>query len=255
MKETRTMEQWLTAATSGIRFRPDREAVEEELRGHFEDKVADLQRVFHISAEEAEEMALERMGDPRQIGVELAKIHRPWLGYLLRASRVALGLSIMLLFIGGGFFGSGVPYRGVEEEPERPTFSSQEVLNLGQYEFRVEEAYIEDTEDWEDGEKKLTVFWKATSARFWEKPGYLPGYYWRGEDDTGKRYSSYGDGFYGYDRYRGDAITWEHPEEDGLGWVFEQTVPNVPEDMTWIKLSYDHAGVAGTLLLEREVEP
>ena len=37
---------WLDTAVSGIRFGPDRRAVLEELEGHFEDKIADLRRVF-----------------------------------------------------------------------------------------------------------------------------------------------------------------------------------------------------------------
>jgi len=90
---------WLDAATSGIRFGPDRRAVERELRGHVEDKAADLQRVFHISEEEAESMALERMGDPKTIGAELAQIHRPWLGYLWRLSQVlAVIMAVVALY-------------------------------------------------------------------------------------------------------------------------------------------------------------
>ncbi len=88
MKKENRMEQWLEAATSDIRFKPDRDAVREELQGHFEDKVADLQRFYHISPEEAEEMALERMGDAEKIGAELSKIHKPWPGYLWRLTQV-----------------------------------------------------------------------------------------------------------------------------------------------------------------------
>ena len=96
MKQKRNMEHWLEAATSGIRFKPDREAVKEELRGHFEDKVADLQRFYHISPEEAEGMALERMGDAKKIGAELAKIYKPWLGYLWRLSQAMAVLMALL---------------------------------------------------------------------------------------------------------------------------------------------------------------
>ena len=37
--------------------------------------------------EDAEARALEDMGDPEEIGKELARIHKPWLGYLWRASK------------------------------------------------------------------------------------------------------------------------------------------------------------------------
>ena len=37
---------------SGIRFKPDRQAVEEELREHIEDKTLDLMRIFPGMTEE-----------------------------------------------------------------------------------------------------------------------------------------------------------------------------------------------------------
>lgn len=48
------IQDWLNTAVSGIRFKLDQEAVEEELREHFEDKVVDLQRMYRLSQEEAE---------------------------------------------------------------------------------------------------------------------------------------------------------------------------------------------------------
>lgn len=82
---------WLETAVSGIRFKPDRQAVEKELREHIEDKTLDLMRIFPgMTEEEAREQALDRMGDPEEIGKELAKVHKPWLGYLWVASRTVL---------------------------------------------------------------------------------------------------------------------------------------------------------------------
>ena len=81
--------RWLDTATRGIRFKPDRAAVRVELAAHLEDKRADLQRIFpDLSHQEAEVRALAAMGDPEELGRELANIHRPWLGYLWVASRV-----------------------------------------------------------------------------------------------------------------------------------------------------------------------
>ena len=91
-------DQWLDTAVRGIRFGPDREAVRAELYGHLEDKIADLRRIFpDLKREEAEDMALSQMGDPDAIGRELARLHRPWLGYLWRASRWASVTAAVLL--------------------------------------------------------------------------------------------------------------------------------------------------------------
>lgn len=248
MKKENRMQTWLNTAVSGIRFKPDREAVEEELRGHFEDKVADLQRIFHISQEEAEEMALERMGDAEKIGREMAKIHKPWLGWLWQVSQAALLVSVILWLLSCVYHGESTPLRHREEVPERPAFFCEEVLELGQYKFRVEEAWMEPGDD---GEWELNVAWKVTSLRFWEPIGHIQSYFWSAEDDLGNEYCTYADRYYG--NYDGIRVASDMAERDGLGWTIVQTVPQVPENAQWVKLSYDHAGERGSVLLEREV--
>lgn len=93
-------EWWLDLATSGIRFGPDRRAVSEELAAHLEDKTADFRRIFpDMTESEVWDRTLSEMGDPRELGKELAKIHRPWLGYLWRASQAALAAALLVLLV------------------------------------------------------------------------------------------------------------------------------------------------------------
>ena len=88
-------DQWLDTAVRGIRFGYDRRAVREELAAHLEDKTADFQRIFpDMTAREAQVKALGEMGDAAEIGRELAKVHKPWLGYLWLASKWAAGLAL-----------------------------------------------------------------------------------------------------------------------------------------------------------------
>ena len=88
---------WLDRAAGFVRFGPDRAAVRAELQAHLEDKAADLRRIFpDMTGEEAAERAVEEMGDAAEIGTELARLHKPWLGYLWTASRVLLGLALAL---------------------------------------------------------------------------------------------------------------------------------------------------------------
>ena len=94
--------QWLDEAVKGIRFGPDRAAVRAELEAHLEDKEADLRRIFpDMTPEEAEARALSQMGSPEEIGKELARIHKPWLGYLWRASQAALAAVLLMLVLAG----------------------------------------------------------------------------------------------------------------------------------------------------------
>ena len=94
--------QWLDAATKAIRFGPDRRTVRSELSAHLEDKALDFQRIFpDLTQEEAQDRAASEMGDPAEIGKELARLHKPLLGYAWLASKVLLGVVIgaaVLLF-------------------------------------------------------------------------------------------------------------------------------------------------------------
>ena len=103
MKESREKtDKWLDKATAAIRFGPDRRTVRSELSAHLEDKALDFQRIFPgLTQEEAQERAAAEMGDPAEIGKELARLHKPLLGYAWLASKVLLGVVIgaaVLLF-------------------------------------------------------------------------------------------------------------------------------------------------------------
>ena len=92
-------ERWLELATFRIAFIPDRKAVRAELEEHLEDKALDLQRIFpDLTEKEARERAAADMGDPVEIGTELAQLHRPWLGYLWRASQAVLAGALLVSF-------------------------------------------------------------------------------------------------------------------------------------------------------------
>ena len=95
--------EWLDAATRPIRFGPDRRAVRRELEEHLEDKALDLQRIFpDLSQEEAWARAVSEMGDGAELGRELAKLHKPLLGYVWLASKVLLGAVLaaaLMLFV------------------------------------------------------------------------------------------------------------------------------------------------------------
>ena len=98
-------ERWLELVTFRIAFIPDRKAVRAELEEHLEDKAQDLQRIFpDLTEKEARERAAADMGDPVEIGTELAQLHRPWLGWLWRVSQVVLGLACLSLLWSGMVF-------------------------------------------------------------------------------------------------------------------------------------------------------
>ncbi len=94
------IDQWLDQAVSGIRFGPDRRQVRQELLDHLEDKRADMARIFPgMTEEEAGGKALAAMGDPKELGQALAKIHKPWLGWLWQFSRLLALVALLLLAV------------------------------------------------------------------------------------------------------------------------------------------------------------
>ena len=166
MKEENRIQTWLNTAVSGIRFKPDREAVEQELREHLEDKIEDLQRFYHLSREEAEGMALGQMGDAEEISREMAKIHKPWLGWLWEVSRMLAWISVVLvvvLVIGeeweNPFFDGKLARSYVE-----PVGAEPELVEVCGYSFQVMEAVYEPY----DQSERLRLTVRATSPRFWE---------------------------------------------------------------------------------------
>ncbi|MBM6830134.1 hypothetical protein H9X85_11120 [Anaerotignum lactatifermentans] len=95
--EREHFEKYIKDVTSHVRFRFDRRGIAEELREHMEDLYEDLLSQG-IEAEQAEELALEWMGDSEEVGKALDAEHNPVLGWIWLFCRRAL----ILIFL---FFG------------------------------------------------------------------------------------------------------------------------------------------------------
>ncbi len=101
---------WLSQAAKPVYFPPDRRTVEAELVEHFEERVEGF-TTHGMGSVEAMRSAVERLGDPRQTGALLQKVHKPWLGWLLRTARVLLVLLVVL-----GLYRSSELKKRVEEK-------------------------------------------------------------------------------------------------------------------------------------------
>lgn len=89
---------WCLRATSLIRYGPDRKMVSKELMDHLEDHRSALMEKG-MTQEEASEKALEAMGSADEIAPQLAAVHRPFWGYFLRASKIAVVVLLCLCII------------------------------------------------------------------------------------------------------------------------------------------------------------
>ena len=228
MEERRyTPGAWLDLATAGIRFGPDRAAVRAELEGHLEDKLADLRRLYpDLSDWDVKKRATTQMGDPEALGKELARVHRPWLGYLWRASQGLIVLAVVLSLTLGGprlvetiqlrrevqggeptlsdyylwgedVFSLGGPF-APEPEEGRPeitrtpllTVYPEETVELEDFRLRVTQASLWSFR-WEDGREEWWLFWELEAAEVpWLPLAPEVAQRVRGEDSRGNTYAS-----------------------------------------------------------------
>ena len=282
-----TAGRWLETAVKGIRFKPDRAEVERELRGHIEDKMADFQRLYpDLPQEEAEAMALGRMGDPEEIGRELARVHRPWLGYLWQASRWAAALAAVLAIVvwtprwgelawewmqnwdqppsyseniercyqeGIDPFGADGPYPGEQTNIVRtPLMVSQpqETVWTEGYVLRVDQAALW---SFRGVAERRTLFCSLKAWGWpWQPLSLEAVYRVRGVDSVGKQFYSANqvhDQYMDYEAAGGGYITVNQSGGGILGQQFAVDVSGISPEAQWLRLEYDYGGVYWTLTI------
>lgn len=154
-------------ALTGGRYR-------EELAAHLEDKAAGLRRIFpDMTEEEVWERATSEMGDPAEIGKALARLHKPWLGYLWRASKWGAAILVVLLmainlFLSDHFQSYGYALWGRESTVYGRT--EGEKIQMGGYTFQiVGAACLDYPQDWRESRDRVQVAFRVSTPRFWER--------------------------------------------------------------------------------------
>lgn len=84
-----------------VKFPFDRDSIRDELKAHIEDKI-DYYTEQGYDAKTAEELSINDMGDPKEIGTELNKQHSPLLGWVWKITNV-----MVILFVGLYIFAIG----------------------------------------------------------------------------------------------------------------------------------------------------
>ena len=249
-------EDWLDTAVSGIRFAPDRAEVREELRAHISDKMDDLERIFPgIPPGELRERALAGMGDPEELKTALARVHRPWLGYLWRASQVILAVALFLAaaltvkwglepgwYTRAGDRGSLLPADAEEIVALEP---ARERARINGYTIAMTEAARWSAPGETPGSRypRLTVTLRASSPWFWAKGGdwYL---YVSAVDSEGNQYpdtSYYRGGSWA--ALTGDSyISASAEERDIFSQNYRFSLDLADDGAEWVRLEYERLG-------------
>lgn len=89
--------EFLNNVCKEIKYKPANKFISEELESHIEE-LKNNNLCKGLSEEQAEETAVEQMGNPTKIGKMLNKIHRPKLDW------ITLILTIVLILFGGGYY-------------------------------------------------------------------------------------------------------------------------------------------------------
>lgn len=96
-------EVFLSRVTGRLKGWDTRFLVREELRAHLEDQTRELEEEMDFP--QAARAAVERMGDPEELGRQLAQVHRPgtpWLPLCLTGAALVMGLWVGVLFASSG---------------------------------------------------------------------------------------------------------------------------------------------------------
>jgi len=94
-------DKYLKKVIKYIKFPFDRKEIYEELNNHIDDRINELYK-DGLSIEMATNKSIEMMGDAKKVGLELNKMHNPFLGWIWKISDFGVkffGVIVCLIFI------------------------------------------------------------------------------------------------------------------------------------------------------------
>lgn len=182
-------DEFLKEVLNHIKFPFDRDEIILELKNHILDSQDYYMGKGH-TAEEAEELAVEQMGDPTEIGKELNKEHNPIIGWIWKVTNIIvvplyvigiLILSYMVITIPYNLFYSDLS----REIPKESIVYEMDLNNKVQIDDRV----IHFKKLIYDEKNNLHIFYKYYDKKFW-KTGWGLGSIGTVTDNLGSEYLS-----------------------------------------------------------------
>lgn len=203
-----TGKEYLQRVRKHILYVFDRDSIEQELAQHLQDAMDDL-REEGYSKEEAETLAVQRMGSPEEVGKQLNKEHHPVLGYAWLLSAVVLAcLVIPTLFSAGHAIYMGIKTMtpAIMENSEE-VYPVDMVLELPTHKLHLDNICID-----EEGEYHLT--YRAWVKHSYSRAGWSTELFWlKNSDGKSLRGGGYRShvfvGLYGY-------VEFQWPEDGRL---------------------------------------
>lgn len=231
-------EDWCYHAVAEIRFKPDREAVFQELKAHLEDHYDEFLAQGY-TPEKAQRLAMEAMGNPEDIAPQLGEIHKPWLGYLYRTAKwIAAVVGFWAVFLLVSYFCNHIHaiistanYDSLRAEGEGGYYGQPNVSDISDgYRFKVTEAAVSSDGSTLHLELQIT-YW------FWMREPAVINHFWA-VDSLGNNYQS-----------RMDAQYADIPKVSWGGGFHTQgfrsdhlEISHFDSRAEWVELHYDRDG-------------
>ena len=90
------MEEYIKKLLEQVRFRKAHKGIEDEIRSHIEDQIEDNMSEG-MDKETAEKRAVEDMGNPVDVGIELDKVHSPKIAWSVVIATLTVAVFGMIL--------------------------------------------------------------------------------------------------------------------------------------------------------------
>ena len=253
--------RWCESAVSGIRFKPDRAQVYDELYAHLEDRCAAMTDAG-VAEDEAVKQTLAAMGSAAEVAEQLEQIHRPFWGRLLRFSRwllliaAVLAAFIALPWLRGlalvtpGDLAATLPYYGNTEgfDPNHAkhiwTVESAARASSDGYRFSLRRAdgWLTQRADilGETAADSVDLTVESFNLRPWARFSYVQ-YEFYAVDSLGNRYEAYRDSWRDGSK---PMLLWTGSINTGVCTVTHicSLMGYCSQGAEWIELRYDRAG-------------
>ncbi len=178
--------KYLDEILSYVKFGYDRNKIRKELTDHMVDSTE-----YYInqgySDLDAEQMALDHMGEAEEIGMELNKEHNPFIGWIWRITKIISGLMIVFtILIVAIFVGSIEPFKeALIDEIPKSEISYQMDVNE---KVKIDDTVIIITKLVYTKKSEMIVFYHAYQSNF--RMGMRSFYLGKFYDENGTQYMS-----------------------------------------------------------------
>lgn len=231
---------WCREAVRDIKYRPDRDAVYQELLEHLEDRYEDC-TAQGMSHEAAESTALRAMGDASEIAPQLAAIYRPFWAYCMVITRYLLLAVLAFLILPMWRYVDTLhisepiyaDYHPFEDTEGGRIFYIEPDCSLSSdgYTFTLTKAAL-----WPEDHFYFQI--EITNPRPWADQPNVVQWFWA-EDSLGNHYHC-------MNNANSATDAWVYGRMYRTGWLTYTLSMNlqnyVSQDARWIDIHYDRAG-------------